>query len=51
MLRLRIVLRNGRALSATAFTRGKMDGASVGVAECAELNAWLKGQHQVAPLY
>lgn len=48
---LRIVLVDGRILSATAFTKGRGDSESVGVAECAELNAWLETQRgaQVAP--
>jgi hypothetical protein len=51
---IRIVLFDGRVLSATAFTKGKMDNDSVGVAECAELNAWLENQnhgHVATPLY
>jgi len=48
---IRIVLTDGRVLSATAFTKGRGDSDSVGVAECAELNAWLATQRdaQVAP--
>jgi hypothetical protein len=46
---LRIVLRDSRVLSATAFTKGRLDAASVGVAECAERNSWLESQDRVAP--
>jgi hypothetical protein len=49
---IRIALRDGRVLSATAFARWKLDDDSMGVPECAELNAWLETQAegtQVAP--
>jgi hypothetical protein len=51
---IRVVLHDGRVLSATAFSKGKIDDDSVGVAECAELNAWLETQtatHVAPPLY
>ena len=49
---IRIALRDGRVLSATAFSRWKLDDESMGLAECAELNAWLETQAtgtEVAP--
>lgn len=41
---LRVYLRDGRVLSATAFTMGQTDSDTVGVAEAAELNDWLTTQ-------
>ncbi|WP_346619567.1 hypothetical protein [Blastococcus montanus] len=41
---LRVVLRDGRVLSGTAFNKGPIDSDSVGRAEAAELNAWLAMQ-------
>ncbi|WP_147251953.1 hypothetical protein [Blastococcus sp. TF02-09] len=41
---LRVVLTDGGAVSAGVFEVGQIDGPSVGVAECAELNHWLRFQ-------
>jgi hypothetical protein len=49
---IRIVLVNGKVLSATAFAKGQLDKDSVGTVECAELNAWLSAQARVVrPLH
>ena len=38
---LRVILTSGRTLTAVVYQVGQLDGPSVGVAECAELNRWL----------
>ncbi len=39
---LRVVLLDGRVLTAAVFGHGRLDDESVGQAECAELNRWLE---------
>jgi hypothetical protein len=41
---VRVRLTNGRTLTAVVYQVGQLDGPSVGVAECAELNCWLHSQ-------
>ncbi len=50
---LRVVLLDGRVLTAAVFGHGRLDDESVGHAECAELNRWLEsgeGRSVVVPL-
>jgi hypothetical protein len=50
---LRVVLLDGRVLTAAVFGHGRLDDESVGHAECAELNRWLEsgeGRTAVVPL-
>ena len=49
---LRVVLLDGRVLTAAVFGHGRLDDESVGHAECAELNRWLEsgeGRTAVVP--
>ena len=49
---LRVVLLDGRVLTAAVFSHGRLDDESVGHAECAELNRWLEsgeGRTAVVP--
>ncbi|MDP9428153.1 MAG: hypothetical protein M3Q47_04420 [Actinomycetota bacterium] len=42
---LRVVLIDGRVLTACVFGLGQLDDESIGHAECAQLNRWLESGH------